>query len=288
MKRAIGLLMLLFTACAPDFGDRLSAITAPQVIAAYSDPAEVLPGGALQLHVVVAAPGGTLAADDADYRACAAPRPLSDDGALPESCLNGAANYLGRGSSIDTLMPKDACAAFGPSVPAGGMFRARPADATGGYYQPIIVRVAGKTAALLARVKCDLPNAPAAAANDYRMRYTLNQNPGIGDVSARYAGAPVALDALPPNTDINLSFTIGADAREPYVVYESGDTLAMRVETLDVAWFTDAGELAQDRTGEVTANQFHTPAAGAVHLWVVLRDDRGGTDVRALEARVAN
>ena len=53
---------------------------------------------------------------------------------------------------------------------------------------------------------------------------------------------------------------------------------------MTVAWFATGGSFDNDRTGRDTSdltassdNGWHAPAAaGPVHLWVVLRDDRGG------------
>jgi hypothetical protein len=53
---------------------------------------------------------------------------------------------------------------------------------------------------------------------------------------------------------------------------------------MEVAWFATGGSFDDDRTGTAptdptpfTTNTWHAPASpGLVHLWVVLRDDRGG------------
>jgi hypothetical protein len=53
---------------------------------------------------------------------------------------------------------------------------------------------------------------------------------------------------------------------------------------MDIAWYATAGSFDDDRTGRASnettnssPNTWHAPAQpGRAHLWVVLRDDRGG------------
>ena len=66
-------------------------------------------------------------------------------------------------------------------------------------------------------------------------------------------------------------------------------TVRARREGMRLSWFATAGVLDEDHTGRDEAdeatwseNAWTAPAAtGLAHLWVVLRDDRGGVGWRA-------
>lgn len=71
-------------------------------------------------------------------------------------------------------------------------------------------------------------------------------------------------------------------------LWANPDTRAVltRRETITVSWFADAGVFADEQTGgsesAVDASNVWTapPAPGVARLWIVLRDDRGGTGWR--------
>ncbi len=72
---------------------------------------------------------------------------------------------------------------------------------------------------------------------------------------------------------------------ERFVAFDAEtQTLVDQRESMAVAWFATGGVFDADRTGRDSADSVTTSdngwtapsAAGAVHLWVVLRDDRGG------------
>jgi hypothetical protein len=78
----------------------------------------------------------------------------------------------------------------------------------------------------------------------------------------------------------------GCTGAERFVAFDAeGLTLVDRRESMGVAWFATGGAFDADRTGRdatdlatTSDNGWTAPAAaGSVHLWVVLRDDRGGT-----------
>ncbi|MET0384704.1 MAG: hypothetical protein ABW321_02035, partial [Polyangiales bacterium] len=136
------------------------------------------------------------------------------------------------------------------------------------------------------RLRCPLANAPLALTREFRERYVPNQNPELMPLSAAIDGEPVALDALPRGREITLSVGWSAMSRERYVVYDSERVqLREQYESLRVSWFVTDGELAFDHTGRTadepthhTDNRWVTPQrAGRTHLWLVLRDERGGS-----------
>jgi hypothetical protein len=78
---------------------------------------------------------------------------------------------------------------------------------------------------------------------------------------------------------------VGCSGAERYVALQlATQALADQRESIGVAWFTTAGSFDADRTGRDTGdlvttsdNGWQAPAVpGLVHLWVVLRDNRGG------------
>jgi hypothetical protein len=85
--------------------------------------------------------------------------------------------------------------------------------------------------------------------------------------------------------DADCTMTLGCTGAERYVVFDQPSQSLLDVrESLAAAWFTTGGSFDADRTGR-NANDLTTTSdngwtapstAGTVHLWVVLRDDRGG------------
>lgn len=80
----------------------------------------------------------------------------------------------------------------------------------------------------------------------------------------------------------------GCAGSEPYVSFDLGTReLVDRREGMRVAWYSAGGSFEHDRTGQTEAdaattytdNTWTAPSGpGDVHLWAVLRDDRGGID----------
>lgn len=83
----------------------------------------------------------------------------------------------------------------------------------------------------------------------------------------------------------------GCEGAETYVAFDtSSRELASRGEAMRVSWFSTAGSFESDHTGRSEEEMGHTDSdnawtapseAGTVHLWVVLRDSRGGIDWRS-------
>ncbi len=281
------------SACKPDLGDPQSLVTSSRVLAVRSDPAEVAPGSDLTLTALVADGTGTLAPDVA-WGFCSQPAPLSSDNVAGDDCIYGASSLMQRGSQIIATVPPDACSVFGPTppAPAPGELARRPqdADVTGGYYQP--VRVLAKTdvdpiAAIgLTRIGCDLANAPLAAVVQFRASYRANTNPVLVHVVAQLPATADAIElpaSLPPNTPVALRVRWSDDSAETFPVFDPKTrTVISQREALRVSWFVSGGVLAAERTGrtedelETYADNIWTTPDGPAHLWVVVRDSRGG------------
>jgi len=98
------------------------------------------------------------------------------------------------------------------------------------------------------------------------------------------ANPPVVHDG----DQLDLRALVTPESSEMYMVYD-GDprTTPPRTvyETVNMSWFTTAGELSDDVTGDAKPNttltlDTHQPASGStIDLWVVARDERGGSDV---------
>ncbi len=81
------------------------------------------------------------------------------------------------------------------------------------------------------------------------------------------------------------SIPVECTGQEDYVWFDGQSRqLATRTESLSLAWYTTAGDYAEERTGvpederkHSSRNDFTAPdKAGTIALWVVLRDSRGG------------
>jgi hypothetical protein len=203
-----------------------------------------------------------------------------------------------------TTIPTDACIRVGPQVPPATMngTRQRPPDPdiTGGYQIPIRLTLASNGAVAFARqrIHCNLPDAPVDVARAYESMYQNNQNPTLDEVDAQFGTATSVLAPIATGpalhasagTSVTLTARWSADSVETYVLVDPATRmLATRSEQMEVTWFTNGGSFAHDRTGPdatlatgwASTNTLEIDAGRTdpVIVWVVLRDDRGGTDV---------
>jgi hypothetical protein len=95
-----------------------------------------------------------------------------------------------------------------------------------------------------------------------------------------------ALDETKQSCEADCAKLSGCTGAETYVSLDlNTHNLVTQREGIEAAWFATAGSLEDDRTGRgaadqtsSTTNTWHAPARPtSVRLWVVLRDDRGGT-----------
>ena len=98
-----------------------------------------------------------------------------------------------------------------------------------------------------------------------------------------------------PGRTVTLQADFGADSAETFLVWNVLTlTLDTQRESLRLSWFATGGDFAHDATGRsqtetetFTQNVWTAPTTpGPVHLWMVLRDDRGGIDFAAAEIDV--
>lgn len=303
MKRA---LLVMVAACKPDLGDPASLVVEPRILAVQSEPAEVAPGQDVTLHALVATGDGT-AMPDVAWGFCTQPAPLASDNVAGDDCIYGASSLMVRGTDITATIPIEACSVFGPTppAPAPGEPARRPhdPDVTGGYYQPIraLARLDANTQVPgigLTRIACDLANAPLDALAQYRARYHANTNPVLVHVVSQRYGDPDAREMpvkLPPHEAIALRARWSDDTAETFPVFDPQTRMVIdHREAIRVSWFVSDGSLASERTGrtEMEAETFAdnvwtTPEAGTSHLWVVIRDSRGGTTFASFDVEIA-
>lgn len=282
---------LSLVACKPDFAQPASLIVGPRILAVRAAPPEALPGGSMRFEALAVAPSGTLAATTLRWAFCSAPKPLTENNVVGPDCLGSAARPLGQGAVIAADLPADACLLFGPETPpqqpGQPPFRPRDPDVTGGYYQPLRLDLDGEEAIAMPRITCNLTQASADVAREYRERYRRNQNPQLRSLDAPATAAR--------GQKLDLRTLWQADDAERYVVYDvATQALVERREALRVSWFATAGSFESEISGRpeddmatFAANRWTAPAAaGTVHLWAVLRDSRGGSDWKAFDIEV--
>jgi len=282
------LLLLVFVACKPDLGDRESLVTETRILAVRGTPPEAAPGEEIRFDLLVATPNGPVEVPTASWAFCSSAKLLTENGAASAACLqpNGARSLAEGPPKIDVAMPNDACSIFGPDTTSADL-RPRDADITGGFYQPLRVTVFGADNARpvsfgLQRIKCNIV-AGAAAATDYARRYDKNKNPELLPLTAN-----VPFDAVPRGARVTLRAAWPDTSAERYVVYDVASRQVVdHREALRVSWFATAGTFDTDRTGReeqeletFTENTWTAPAEAearaTAHLYVVLRDARGG------------
>lgn len=176
-------------------------------------------------------------------------------------------------------------------VDISGEAAGRPADpdSTGGYYQPVRVLDDAATPSLVSiRIRCGLPDATPDQAMTFLRDYVANANPVISSVTlADLPLVPLERDATATaqvasgeTIDLAVRWPTCVDApcggAEPYLWFDpAARALTTRQEAMRVSWFATDGTF---ETSHAPTVGWTAPAtAGPVTVWVVLRDDRGGT-----------
>ncbi|MES1175819.1 MAG: hypothetical protein ABUL62_15970 [Myxococcales bacterium] len=298
LARLTAALPVLLVACRPELDDHDWLIDSVRVLAVKGEPAEARPGEPVRFTAFLSTTDNPANAQDLAWQFCSAPKPTTENNVVSSACLNGA-NALhpaGRGSTIEVSTPLDGCALFGPDTPPAD-FRPRDPDATGGCYQPLRVDLPGAVPTVhLQRISCGLSEASAGTASAFSMAYSPNQNPTLAPLVARASGRLVELTQIAPAESLDLELSWPAEAAEFYAYYErTTQQITVRRESLRVAWYVDGGKLDTEATGRaeedlqlVTNNRWSAPErSGVYHLWLVLRDSRGGVDFARYELSVA-
>jgi hypothetical protein len=282
-------LVLATATCIPALGPGDSLITSTRILAVRADPAEAVPGTSITFTSFVAGPGGTVTNAGIDWSFCTAPKPLTEDNVVSNVCLGSSSSLVaaGVGPTTTATTPSDGCSVFGPDVGSAGL-RPRDPDSTGGYYQPLRADLTGSdTAFELARIHCDLANADAADATAFAAAYKLNLNPQLLPLTATVNGSPQPLTGIPTGARLTLEASWPAASAETFAYFDPvSQTVTTQRESMQVAWYSSGGALDTESTGRASDDMATTTddgwdapgTAGTTHLWIVLRDSRGGVD----------
>jgi len=219
------------SACIPSFRDDQSLIDEVRVLAVRSEPAEPSPGATVKLTALATGPQGEVL-DPASVRwsVCKARKPLTELGSVAPECLageSGAVQSAGEGFEIETQIASDVCRVYGPLAPAaqaGSTVTGRPVDpdASGGFYQPIVLSVAGQPTIAGVRVACGVTDLPQTESITFNQGYRPNENPVIERVDAVSGGVSSELSAdgattltVAPGARIEFSASWAACPTEP-------------------------------------------------------------------------
>jgi hypothetical protein len=300
MKRLVFLLVIV--GCKPDLGSPASLVSGLRILAVKSDPPEVAAGMPVQAELLAVDGNGRVMAP-ARWSLCLAHKPPAENNVVARSCSSGTGELMplpDLGLQTIVMVPVNACALNGPDAPpvkpGEPPLRARDADITGGYYQPIGVTIsaggATATAFALERITCNLPGVSVDVVKEFVKRYQPNKNPlllRLAGNGAEIAAAPTSGATFAPGQVVTFEASWTPGSRESFPVYEPAKmAIVDHAEELTVSWFATAGEFDRDRTGRTEAetdtaitNLWTAPLTpGPVHLWLVLRDNRGGLDYR--------
>jgi len=181
----------VLSACVPEFEDDVSEVREFRVLAVRSDPAELAPGGDVQLSVLWATPEGELvASEDVAWGLCTERKELTEPGPVAPSCVlefgdpeSEAIEYVGSGDTVQTSLPSDGCRQFGPLAPPpeeGSTVPGRPVDPdlTGGFYQPVLVGIEEATLGGV-RISCGTPWLPRDELIVFNQGYRPNEHPAV-------------------------------------------------------------------------------------------------------------
>jgi hypothetical protein len=283
-------LLLLLAGCFPSF-DPASHVEGLRVLAIKAEPPTLAPGETATLTpLVFGAP--------VSYRWSLCLRPPLPGLSVSNDCFNSdlgdATIPLGEGETIQVTMPELRADQLG--IP----------DYTGGVYLPVILEVddGTETVTSVYRLRYSIP----------QLDLFRNQNPHIQDVLVAFAndagteplgdfsihtGDRVSLRAQLPDGDHELYPQIEGQLALPDLAGGSdagihlfdggveigGINLIFVNETLRVSWFTSVGRVEPDVTGAagkldttLYLDKYLVAPPADVDLFVVVRDERGGTD----------
>jgi hypothetical protein len=304
--------LALGAACAPTFSDVTPIVTAPRLLAVRATPAEAALGASFTLSALYVGPDAAAAPSSLDWATCLLQTPQGQPDPVNAACFVPSSPDLvplGTGGSVTATMPQSACQLFGPDVPppAPGQPSPRPTDpdATGGFYLPVRIEVSADAWAVAEeRIACAPSGVTQQVFAAYMAGYVPNENPTVASLASVPAGGGAAT-AMPPDGDGAAPFEVHAgqelslevawpgcpsnpascEGAETFLVIDPATlTLVTQRESMVASWYATAGSFALDRSGRAgtdaatsASNRWTAPGSeGTVHLWVVLRDARGG------------
>lgn len=312
------LLAALFAiGCAPELDERTFLVEEPRILAIQAVPPEAPPGSEIAYRLLWARGDADSEPPRLEWAHCSLRKPLAELGPIHPACLGGdpeALEPLGSGLSVVGVLPRQACRRFGPDIPEpeGDEPAGRPVDpdATGGFYQPVVVRAGSGSDAPWSlgstRISCGVAGATPDQLAEMSRRYVKNENPALAELEMRRRSGWEKLHPTDPPSGANTvepgeTIVIRASweaceeapctGAEPYVVFDP-QTRSIRPEreTIRVSWFSTDGFFEQDRTGggaSWSENTWTAPdAPGVSRIWIVVRDERGGVGWEELVIQV--
>jgi hypothetical protein len=262
-------LLALSAGCSSPFPP-YSYVHSLSVLAIQAEPPEIAPGESADLRALVVDPAGR--AVTLEWAYCTeAPAIGTGTDVNPDCITHESAPYLvplGQGDTATVTMPMVQPTDLG--LP----------DATDGFYLPV---------RMIARAGADQVTAI------YRLRYALggprNTNPSIADLLSGVAadgtgGVQLADGAqLQSGDTVAIRAAYGPGSAEQYPVIDPSTMMVqMRTELLPTSWFIDAGKVDQETTGPerpvtnwALTERLPDALPAPLHVWAVVRDDRGGT-----------
>jgi len=265
MKRTLLILAALACACNKSFTPA-SYVQGLRVLAVKADLPEVAPGATTTFTVLAVDTSG--APIQVSWWACTEPE-LVGTGPINPACFNTTPEPfllgLGNGLSLSAIVPLVTPSDFGPP------------DASGGLYLPVILHASSASGRVDAAYGLRLAQGEAP-----------NQNPKLtGVYLVPSTGAPTPIDGETPfpvhaGDALTLQAQFTGDSAETYA--GGPGQPATLTEILSASWFATAGSFSEDVTGFPKPNTVWTadeglpPVGGTIDLWVVGRDNRGGTD----------
>ncbi|HEY4102292.1 MAG TPA: hypothetical protein VGM44_00310 [Polyangiaceae bacterium] len=182
-------------------------MTGPRVLAVRSDPAEALPRVKVAYSSLIVDQSGIAPNPQVTFSYCNQPKPVNELSDVGAECFDtidaGDVVEFGEGVAPTGSIPAQACSQFGPNVPLtkAGEPPGRPTDpdATGGYFQPVILHVVANHTELDAlaetRITCGIASGTVEQLQEYSERTKSNQNPALTAVTVPTLGdAPLSED----------------------------------------------------------------------------------------------
>lgn len=249
MRAALLALALAAAGCAADLTD-FGLVDGLRLLGVQAEPPEASPGDRVTLRAWVVDTRGR--GISVDWSACTLP----SNGLANPACITGSDGRipLGVGATHDIVVPPVSREMLGP------------ADATDGVYLPIVVHVAvaGDSLDAVYRLRI-LGDQPA------------NANPLFKDIAGLGPDGP----AQP--TYQGQTWTLRAEYFNPenYLIPSTGLTVT---EFLTTQWFATAGTFLDSVSGGQayvgwTLDRKLPSPGGAIDLWAVGHDERGGTAI---------
>ncbi len=307
-------------ACTPSFSDGTSIVSEPRLLAVQAAPAEAKLGEAFKMTALYVGPQGPANPSSLDWAVCALPKPLGDPGPINPSCfvdVSAGLTALGSGGTVEGTVPEDACQLFGPDTPPPqpGQPSARPTDpdSTGGFYLPVRIESgSGQWSVAPERIACSPSGLTEQVFTDFTSGYHVNENPVVASLSMLDPSGTAT--PIPPDAaGVTSAFAIPAGKRASLRVgwpscssvpcggaetYLTIDPSTHQIETLResmvASWYATAGTFDVDRVGRAEDDPatsvddgWTVPTSeGLVHVWIVLRDSRGGVGWESYTIRI--